>query len=115
MDIETRNTYASNDPAFPYLLSFFLLLTSFAWSLAYAQASASNIIRIAVVYVFVHCLATSLLAAGLAFYAVPRIFGQKGFLVGRGGARRRGLFTTDSGEDLEFGFCFDVSGSTESI
>lgn len=108
---ETRNTYTSADPAFPYLLCFFLFLTSFAWSLAYANAAAGNIIRIAFLFVFVHCLLSSLLVATFMYFFTGKALGPGGFLVGRGGGRRRGLFggAGEGLEELEFGYCFDVS------
>lgn len=112
---QTKNTYATHDPAFPYLLSFFLLLTSLAWSLAYAHASPANILRIAFFFVFVHCLLASLAVATVMYFAVPRLLGPRGLLAGRMlGRRRRGLFAAaEAGgvgeEGLEFGYCFDVS------
>lgn len=111
---QTKNTYATHDPAFPYLLAFFLLLTSLAWSLAYAHASPAHVLRIAFFFVFVHCLAASLVVAGVMYVALPRLLGPKGLLVGRiPGGRRRGLFAQVEaggvGEELEFGYCFDVS------
>lgn len=116
---QTKNTYATHDPAFPYLLGFFLLLTSLAWSLAYANASPANTLRIAFAFVFVHCLLACLLVAAVMYFALPRLLGPKGLLVGRIplGGRRGGLFTAAAaaseaggvGEELEFGYCFDVS------
>jgi len=114
---QTKNTYATHDPAFPYLLSFFILLTSLAWSLAYANPSPANIFRIAFFFVFVHCLGASLLFATLMYFALPRLLGSRGVLVGRfASGRRRGLFAAEAGtggaeEGLEFGYCFDVSFS----
>jgi len=50
------------------------------------------------------------------YIALPRLLGPKGILAGRfaGGGRRRGLFSAaEAGgagvEELEFGYCFDVS------
>jgi len=119
---QTKNTYASTDPAFPYLLLFFQLLTSFAWSLAYADPSPANIVRIALTFSVVHCLLSCLVVATFMYVFVGRALGPGGWFVGikRPSAfgRRRGLFGDvgngggtnggAAGEEIEFGFCFDV-------
>ena len=119
---QTKNTYASTDPAFPYLLLFFQLLTSLAWSLAYADPSPGNIVRIALTFTVVHCLLSCLGVATFMYVFVGRALGPGGWFVGikRPAAlgRRRGLFGDvgssgagsggAAGEEIEFGFCFDV-------
>ena len=104
---ETKNSYHRPDPAFTYLLSFFLLLTGLAWGLAYAN-SAGQTIQIAAVFVLGHFLGTSLLISTLMFFLVGRVLGR----------RRQGLFGPpapgSAGEEvLEFGYCFDVSLPSE--
>jgi len=110
---QTKNTYSSHDPAFPYLLLFFLFLTSLAWSFAYADPSFSNIVRIALTFTTLHCLLSSVTIATFMYFFVDRALGPGGWLTGRPGTgRRRGLFSNvgPQGEsELEFGFCFDVS------
>jgi UNC-50 family len=109
---ETRNTWHRPDPSFTYLLSFFLLLTSFAWSLAYTPAF-SSVIKLALMFVFVHFLAGSLVVSGMAYLLVGRLLGPG--IAGLPGRRRQqGLFGPPGGgtrgaEALEFGYCFDVS------
>lgn len=108
---ETRNTWHRPDPSFTYLLSFFLLLTSFAWSLAYTPSFAS-VVKLALMFVVVHFLAGSLLVSTLAYYFVGRLLGPG--IAGLPGRRRQhGLFGPPGGsrgaEVLEFGYCFDVS------
>ena len=128
---QTKNTYTTADPAFPYLLSLFVFLTSLAWSLAEAQLYFSHVLRIAAAFVLAHCLVGSLVVATICYFVVPRLFGRGGALVGvkipglsRG--RRRGLFNMQvaggmedgggaTGEELEFGFCFDVSNRKVGI
>lgn len=97
---ETKNSYHRPDPAFTYLLSFFLTLTGLAWGLAYADGFG-RAIRVAVVFVLGHFLGSSLIVATLMFFLVGRVLGK----------RRQGLFGPpgdDRGEALEFGYCFDV-------
>jgi hypothetical protein len=128
---QTKNTYTSSDPAFPYMLLFFTFLTSLAWSIAYATPSPVNIIRIALTFTAVHCLLGSLVAALVMYFFVGRALGPGGWLVslGRpGGAlgglagRRRGLFGDvgmeggrGGAEELEFGYCFDVGYSSSFL
>jgi len=110
---QTKNTYSSHDPAFPYLLLFFLFLTSLAWSLAYADPSFGNIVRIALTFTTVHCLLSSVTIATFMYLFVDRALGPGGWLTGRpGSGRRRGMFSNvgvQGESELEFGFCFDVS------
>ncbi|OJD13588.1 hypothetical protein AJ78_05957 [Emergomyces pasteurianus Ep9510] len=120
---ETKNTWHRPDPSFTYLLSFFLLLTAFAWGLAYTP-SFGAIVRLSFLFIFVHFIGSSLLVSTLAYFLVGRLFGPGGpaARIGewRGGrtilgkTRRRGaaqgLFAQPGEkEQVEFGYCFDVS------
>ncbi|KAF2399851.1 hypothetical protein EJ06DRAFT_530640 [Trichodelitschia bisporula] len=105
--VETKNTWHRPDPAFTYLLSFFLLLTSIAWGLAYANGF-SKVFRITLVFIFGHFIGNSLLISTLAYFFVGRLLGPG--VPGLPGRRRQGLFTQPGeGDQLEFGYCFDVS------
>jgi hypothetical protein len=100
------------------LLSFFLLLTALAWGLAYAPAFGS-IIRLSLLFIFVHFIGSSLVVSTIAYFAIPRLFGPDGAAASLSGfrgsrGRRRGaaqgLFVQPGEKDqLEFGYCFDVS------
>ncbi|RMZ85370.1 hypothetical protein DV737_g809, partial [Chaetothyriales sp. CBS 132003] len=108
---QTRNTWHRPDPSFTYLLSFFLLLTSFAWSLAYTPAF-SSVVKLAAMFVAVHFLAGSLAMSVIGYFVVGRLLGPG--VAGLPGRRRQqGLFgtagATAGAEALEFGYCFDVS------
>ncbi|EAS36701.2 uncharacterized protein CIMG_02055 [Coccidioides immitis RS] len=120
---QTKNTWHRPDPSFTYLLSFFLLLTALAWGLAY-RPSFSSIIRLAASFIFIHFIGSSLLISALAYFAMGRIFGPsgpassliewRGMRSGLGRVRRRGaaqgLFAQPGEkEQVEFGYCFDVS------
>jgi hypothetical protein len=105
---QTKNTWHRPDPSFTYLLSFFLLLTSIAWGLAYADGVGKTL-KIMFVFVFGHFIGTSLLVSTVAYFLVGRFLGPgvKG-LPGR--RRQQGLFTQPGeAEQLEFGYCFDVA------
>ena len=109
--LETRNTWHRPDPSFTYLLSFFLLLTSFAWSLAYTP-SFGSVVKAALLFIFVHFLAGSLIISTISYFLVGRLLGPG--IAGLPGRRRQqGLFGPPGGargaEALEFGYCFDVS------
>ncbi|KAJ9647233.1 translation initiation factor IF-2 [Coniosporium tulheliwenetii] len=105
--VETKNTWHRPDPSFTYLLSFFLLLTSIAWGLAYADGFG-KIAKVAAIFVFVHFLAVSLLVSTAAYFLVGRLLGPG--VPGLPGRRRQGLFMQPGeAEQLEFGYCFDVS------
>jgi len=110
---QTKNTYHRADPSFTYLLAFFLLLTSLAWGLAYADGFPQTI-RLTLVFVFGHFIGLSLLVSSAAFFLVGRLLGPGGLQSFPG--RRKGLFqhlaqpATGEGDGLEFGYCFDVSG-----
>lgn len=86
-----------------------MLLTGIAWGIAYTN-SAGAIVRLTLLFVFVHFLSVSLLVATAAFFLVGRLLGPG--IAGLPGRRRQqGLFTqAGEGEQLEFGYCFDVSG-----
>ncbi|EAW09166.1 unc-50 family protein [Aspergillus clavatus NRRL 1] len=115
---ETKNTWHRPDPSFTYLLSFFLLLTALAWGLAYAP-SFGSIARLSLLFIFLHFIGSSLAVSTAAYFAIPRLFGPEGAaasLTGFRGSRGRrrgaaqGLFTQPGEKDqLEFGYCFDVS------
>lgn len=71
-------------------------------------------------FIFVHFLLSSLVIATLAYLLIGRLLGPGGKgLPPR--MRRRGLFSEEGGgrdgeaENLEFGYCFDVSGIREAI
>lgn len=118
--IETKNTWHRPDPSFTYLLSFFLLLTALAWGLAYTP-SFGAILRLSLLFVFVHFIGSSLLVSTIAYFTVGRLFGPNGAaasLTGFRGSRGRrrgaaqGLFVQPGEKDqLEFGYCFDVCHS----
>lgn len=106
-----RNSWHRPDPAFTYLLAFFLLLTSFAWSLAYTPRIGS-VLKLALMFIFVHFLLGSLVVSTLFYFLVGRFLGPG--VAGLPGRRRQqGLFgpspAAAQGEALEFGYCFDVS------
>jgi hypothetical protein len=106
---QTKNTWHRPDPSFTYLLSFFLLLTSLAWGLAYSSGF-SHILRISLVFIFVHFLLLSLLIATLFYFLVGRLLGPG--VKGLPGRRRQGLFNMEQGgeqDQLEFGYCWDVA------
>lgn len=115
--IETKNTWHRPDPSFTYLLSFFLLLTGLAWGLAYTP-SFGAILRLSLLFIFVHFIGSSLLISTVAYFTIERLFGPNGAaasLAGFRGSRGRrrgaaqGLFVQPGEKDqLEFGYCFDV-------
>ncbi|KKK14796.1 integral membrane protein [Aspergillus ochraceoroseus] len=115
--IETKNTWHRPDPSFAYLLSFFLLLTALAWGLAYAP-SFGSIVRLSLLFIFVHFIGSSLLVSTIGYFVIGRLFGPNGAAGSLTGLRVRGrrrgaaqgLFTQPGEKDqLEFGYCFDVS------
>ena len=85
-----------------------MLLTGIAWGIAYTNSVGATV-RLTLLFVFVHFLAISLLVATAAFFLVGRLLGPG--IAGLPGRRRQqGLFTQASqAEQLEFGYCFDVS------
>lgn len=125
---ETKNTWHRPDPSFTYLLSFFLLLTALAWGLAY-RPSFGAIIRLSLSFIFIHFIGSSLLISTIAYFTVGRIFGPngpasmvsewRGSRSSLGRVRRRGaaqgLFAEPGEkEQVEFGYCFDVSNPSVS-
>ncbi|KAL4767440.1 UNC-50 [Aspergillus nidulans var. acristatus] len=115
--VQTKNTWHRPDPSFAYLLSFFLLLTAVAWGLAYAP-SFGSIMRLFFRFVVVHFIGSSLLVSTIGYFAIGRLFGPNGAAASITGLRIRGrrrgaaqgLFTQPGEKDqLEFGYCFDVS------
>ncbi|KAL3436031.1 UNC-50 [Aspergillus tetrazonus] len=114
---QTKNTWHRPDPSFAYLLSFFLLLTALAWGLAYTP-SFGSIMRLFFRFVVVHFIGSSLLVSTIGYFAIGRLFGPNGAAASITGLRIRGrrrgaaqgLFTQPGEKDqLEFGYCFDVS------
>ncbi|KAJ5053582.1 hypothetical protein NUH16_010655 [Penicillium rubens] len=115
---QTKNTWHRPDPSFTYLLSFFLLLTAFAWGLAYTPGFGA-IMRLTFLFVVVHFIGSSLFVSTIGYFIIGRLFGPNGAaasLAGLRGSRGRrrgaaqGLFTQPGEkEQLEFGYCFDVS------
>ncbi|KAF3316064.1 hypothetical protein TWF173_002842 [Orbilia oligospora] len=97
---QTKGHWGRDDPSFVALLSFFLLLTSIAWGLAYTPSFLS-IARLALVLTFVHFLSGALLVATAGWYLAGR-FLRKG---------RTGRFGTTPSADgeLEWAYCFDVA------
>lgn len=89
-----------------------MLLTGLAWGIWKFNAPF-KIIRLALVYVFVHFLAVSLLVATAAYFFVGRLLGPG--IAGLPGRRRQqGLFVQpEDREQLEFGYCFDVRASQD--
>lgn len=88
-----------------------MLVTGLAWGIASAN-SAAGIIRLVLLYISVHFLAFSLLTATAAFFLVGRLL-KPGVMGLPGRRRQQGLFTQlGDGEQLEFGYCFDVSSET---
>ncbi len=84
-----------------------MLLTSLAWGLA-TSPSFGLIVRLALSFVFVHFLLLSLMVSTGAYFLVGRLLGPG--IAGLPGRRRQGLFEPVGGvEQLEFGYCFDVS------
>ncbi|KAJ9204903.1 hypothetical protein DTO164E3_1526 [Paecilomyces variotii] len=116
--VKTKNTWHRPDPSFTYLLSFLLVLTALAWGLAYAP-SFGAIVRMSLLFVFVHFIGSSLLISTVAYLCVGRLFGPNGaagsFTGLRGNRYRRrgaaqGLFAQPGEkEQIEFGYCFDVA------
>lgn len=85
-----------------------MLITGLAWGIA-STHSVAGIIRLALLYISVHFIAFSLLTATAAFFLVGRLL-RPGILGLPGRRRQQGLFTQlGDGEQLEFGYCFDVS------
>ncbi|OJJ43363.1 hypothetical protein ASPZODRAFT_136211 [Penicilliopsis zonata CBS 506.65] len=115
---QTKNTWHRPDPSFTYILAFFLLLTAIAWGVAYTP-SFGAIVRLSLLFIFVHFVGSSLAVSTLAYLVIGRLFGPNGAaasLTGLRGARGRrrgaaqGLFVQPGEKDqLEFGYCFDVS------
>jgi hypothetical protein len=87
-----------------------MLLTSLAWSLAYTYKLDSTIPHL-FSFIFVHFIGSSLLVATGSFFFVGRLLGPG--VPGLPGRRRaQGLFrqaNEDGKEQVEFGYCFDVS------
>ncbi|KAL6233513.1 hypothetical protein BDW75DRAFT_187481 [Aspergillus navahoensis] len=115
--VQTKNTWHRPDPSFAYLLSFFLLLTALAWGLAYTP-SFGSIMRLFFRFVVIHFIGSSLLVSTIGYFVIGRLFGPNGAAASITGLRIRGrrrgaaqgLFTQPGEKDqLEFGYCFDVS------
>jgi hypothetical protein len=83
-------------------------LTSIAWGFAYADGFTQTL-HITLVFIFVHFLLLSLVTATLFYFLVGRLLGPGNSLLP---GRRRGLYNlgdVESKEELEFGYCWDVS------
>lgn len=89
-----------------------MFLTGIAWGIA-STTSIAGTVRLTLLFVFVHFLAISLLVATAAYFFVGRLLGPG--IAGLPGRRRQhGLFTqVGDGEQLEFGYCFDVGGLSQ--
>ncbi|EPS44636.1 hypothetical protein H072_1387 [Dactylellina haptotyla CBS 200.50] len=98
---QTKGHWGRDDPSFVALLSFFLVLTSIAWGLAYTPSFLS-IARLALVLTFVHFLSGALFVATLGWYLAPRFLRK-----GRTG--RFGTVPTAGEGELEWAYCFDVA------
>ncbi|CAP86174.1 Pc20g08450 [Penicillium rubens Wisconsin 54-1255] len=96
--VKTKNTWHRPDPSFTYLLSFFLLLTAFAWGLAYTPGFGA-IMRLTFLFVVVHFIGSSLFVSTIGYFIIGRLFGPNGAAASLAGEK----------EQLEFGYCFDVS------
>ncbi|KAJ4291055.1 hypothetical protein N0V90_010253 [Kalmusia sp. IMI 367209] len=107
---QTSKTYHRPDPSFTYLLSAFQLLTSLAWGFAYAS-SFPSILKITLVFIFVHFLLSSLVISTINFFLIKYFLGPNSKIIP---GRRRGLYDLGGGdgegkEELEFGYCWDVA------
>jgi len=100
-----------------------MLLTALAWGLAY-KPSFGAIVRLSFLFIFVHFIGSSLLVSTVAYFFIGRLLGPEGPASafrkwrnsggGLGRTRRRGaaqgLFAQPGEKDqVEFGYCFDVS------
>ena len=100
-----KNTWARDDPSFVVLLSFFLLLTSIAWGLAYTP-SFGSIVRLMAVLTLGHFLLMAAIVATAGWFIAGRFLrvgGRTGGVSGVGAAAVGG-----EGE-LEWAYCFDVA------
>ncbi|KAF3906686.1 hypothetical protein ABW20_dc0110230 [Dactylellina cionopaga] len=97
---QTKGHWGRDDPSFVALLSFFLVLTSIAWGLAYTPGFLP-IARLALVLTFVHFLSGALFVATLGWYLAGRF-------LRKGRAGRFGALPNGDGE-LEWAYCFDVA------
>lgn len=107
---QTSKTYHRPDPSFTYLLSAFQLLTSLAWGFAYAP-SAPSVLKITLVFIFVHFLLSSLVISTLNFFLIKYLLGPNSKILP---GKRRGLYDLSANdgegkEELEFGYCWDVA------
>lgn len=99
---ETKGQYRRDDPSFAVLLSFFLCVAALAWGLAYARGFLS-IIKLMVFMVGVDFALVGLVIATTAWLLAKR------FLKGRRTVGvRTDVLSGVAGEELEFGYCFDV-------
>jgi hypothetical protein len=87
-----------------------MLLTSLAWGLATSPSFAS-IVRLALSFVFIHFLLGSLIVSTAAFFLVGRLQGLVSLdYLEEGG--NKDCWAGGEGQQLEFGYCFDVSVTT---
>jgi hypothetical protein len=107
---QTSKTYHRPDPSFTYLLCAFQLLTSLAWGIAYTS-SVPSVLKITLVFIFVHFLLSSLIISTLNFFLIKYLLGPNSKILP---GKRRGLYDLSAGdgegkEELEFGYCWDVA------
>jgi len=106
--IETKGHYRRDDPSFAVLLSFLLCIAALAWGLAYSPGFLS-ILKLMVFMVGVDFALVGLLIAALAWFLARRFLkGRR--TVGIADVIAGGVGATAGlgGEELEFGYCFDV-------
>jgi UNC-50 family len=101
-DLETKGHYRRDDPSFAVLLSLFLCIAALAWGLAYTRGFLS-ILKLMMFMVGVDFALVGLVIATTA-WVVARRFLRGRRTVGVSADVIAGL----GGEELEFGYCFDV-------
>ncbi|KAK9462604.1 UNC-50 [Lipomyces oligophaga] len=97
--IETKNSWARDDPSFVILLSGFLLLTAVAWGVAYSPGFLS-IVELMFDIVLVDFLLVGAIISTIAYFAIPRFLRQR---------QTRGVMAmAQQDSTLEWAYCFDV-------
>ncbi len=89
-----------------------MLLTGLAWGIS-TGGSAAGVIRLSLLFVFIHFILSSVLIATAFYFFVGKLLGSG--IPGLPGRRRQqGLFVApEDREQLEFGYCFDVRNTCE--